>query len=201
MGSFRPIMDSWILGRPKVKYHGAYPAGFLERARWLLPVTPADSVLHVCGGKVREYSSPDRGVKAGVALRGFYLLDKTVDLDVTLDPDFLVDVSQKNWPEQVAEQHFKATGAGWPQWRGILIDRPYTPEDADHYAPGADALPTPKVLLEGARALLADGGRVGMLDYIWPRPPEGLFPVAKIGVTCGYSNRERCFSVFERRIR
>jgi hypothetical protein len=31
--SYRPITDVWILARPKVKYYGAYPNGFLERAR------------------------------------------------------------------------------------------------------------------------------------------------------------------------
>ena len=30
--SYRPITDVWILGRPKVRYYGAYPSGFLERA-------------------------------------------------------------------------------------------------------------------------------------------------------------------------
>lgn len=34
--SFRPIADVWILARPKVKYYGAYPNGFLERALPLL---------------------------------------------------------------------------------------------------------------------------------------------------------------------
>lgn len=32
MSSYRPICDLWILARPKVKYYGAYPNGFLERA-------------------------------------------------------------------------------------------------------------------------------------------------------------------------
>ena len=29
----RPICDTWILARPKVSYHGAYPSGFVEWAR------------------------------------------------------------------------------------------------------------------------------------------------------------------------
>lgn len=36
--SYRPITDFWILARPKVKYYGAYPSGFLERARALVGV-------------------------------------------------------------------------------------------------------------------------------------------------------------------
>jgi hypothetical protein len=57
--SFRPIADVWILARSKVKYFGAYPAGFLSRARDLLGVGINDQVLHVCAGKVRKY--PYRG--------------------------------------------------------------------------------------------------------------------------------------------
>jgi hypothetical protein len=57
--SYRPICDSWILARSKMKYFGAYPSGFLERARALLGVTCGDSVLQVCSGRVRDY--PYRG--------------------------------------------------------------------------------------------------------------------------------------------
>lgn len=59
--SYRPITDVWILARPKVKYYGAYPNGFLERARALLGVSPFDPVLHVCGGSAREYPAKPRG--------------------------------------------------------------------------------------------------------------------------------------------
>lgn len=200
MSSYRPITDTWIVGRPKVGYYGAYPAGFLERARWLLPVTIHDPVLHVCGGKARAYSDPAHGVKKGVPLWGFGPNDLTVDLDAALSPDFLADVSAPDWAAAVAEQHFRRKGRRWPAFRGILIDRPYTEDDADKYAPGRGALPTPKVLLNGAYALLSNGGRVGMLDYLWPKPPQpDMKAVAKVCVTCGFNNRDRCFSVFEKR--
>jgi len=52
----RPIMDMWALARPKLKdglkYYGAYPAGFLQRARDLIGCSLNDSVLHVCSGMV-----------------------------------------------------------------------------------------------------------------------------------------------------
>lgn len=189
--SFRPITDTWLLARPKVPYYGAYPAGFLERARWMLPVLPTDPVLHVCAGRVRDYSSPDRGVKKGVPLRGFYPSDITVDIDPLVSPDVVCDVSQPGW---ASNMYAFAT-----LFRGILIDRPYTEDDAKKYRMASKDLPTMKVLLTGANELLLDGGRVGVLDYVWPRPVPGLYPVAKIGVSCGFGNRDRCFSVFERR--
>ena len=45
--SYRPITDVWILARSKVPYYGAYPAGFLHRARTLLGVDAVGAVLHV----------------------------------------------------------------------------------------------------------------------------------------------------------
>ena len=57
MGGVRPITDVWILGRPKVKYYGAYPAGFLERARPLIVGGDPDaSVWHMPGGMCKKYN-------------------------------------------------------------------------------------------------------------------------------------------------
>src|SRR5688572_14486588 len=71
--SYRPITDVWILGRPKVRYHGAYPSGFLERARALLGVSIDETVLHVCSGQIRYYP-----------FRGLGRHDLTVDIDQDL---------------------------------------------------------------------------------------------------------------------
>ena len=38
--SYRPITDVMILARSKTKYYGAFPAGFLSRARWELGCGP-----------------------------------------------------------------------------------------------------------------------------------------------------------------
>src|SRR5688572_3426160 len=78
--SYRPITDIWILARPKVKYYGAYPSGFLERARALLGVIPTDPVLHVCGGRAKDYPAKPRG---------FGPNDRTLDLDAGLEPDYV----------------------------------------------------------------------------------------------------------------
>jgi hypothetical protein len=172
--SYRPITDVWILARPKVRYYGAYPSGFLERARALLGVTLADSVLHVCGGRVRDY--PFRGLGPN---------DKTLDLDEQLAPDFVLDLTTvKALPN--------------PRWAAILADPPYTEADADEYSHGRKYLPNANELLALCLSGVRAGGRVGMLHYLWPRPPKTARSVAVVGVLVGFSNRIRCFSVFER---
>jgi|CXWL01.1.fsa_nt_gi hypothetical protein len=207
--SYRPICDTWILARPKVRYHGAYPSGFLSRARELLGVHPHAPVLHVCGGKIREY--PFRGLGKN---------DKTVDLSPDCRPDFLMDVRRLGvgagdlFPEgvlagaplnpcrvvELTKELLKQRGAPPDNqlWPAALIDRPYTEEDAAHYTPGAGTLPEAGDLLRRALSVVVPGGRVGILDYIWPRPPKWARLVACVGVIVGYANRMRVYSVFER---
>lgn len=177
--SYRPITDVWILARSKTKYYGAYPAGFLHRARALLGVQPYDAVLHVCAGQVRQY--PYRGLGPN---------DKTVDLDPGTQPDFLMDV-RNGLPANPDPE-----GTGY--WDAILIDRPYTEEDAAHYVPGAETLPDLKHLLRWSLYQVPVGHRVGVLDYLWPHPGKLGQEVAVIGVGTGRNGRARWFTVFER---
>jgi len=176
--SYRPITDTWILARAKLrggsKYYGAYPGGFPERARALLGATISEPVLHVCGGMARLY--PYRG--------GFGPNDKTLDLAEETVPDFLQDARD---PLPLG---FKA----------ILIDPPYSEADAGHYGPGAEAYPKPNLLLKNALEALELGRRVGILHYIIPQPPRGVETrfVAIVGVMVGFNNRLRAFTVFER---
>jgi hypothetical protein len=185
MSGYRPITDVWILGRPKVKYYGAYPAGFLSRARALLGVDRFDPVLHVCSGKIREY-------KCGPSCtpghwHGLGQLDKTLDLDPACQPDFLRD-ARDTLPQEPHNVY----------WRAILIDRPYTESDASHYVPGADKFPDINSLLKRAVAAVEIGGKVGVLDYVWPMPPKNAREVALVAVGTGRNNRARWFTVFER---
>jgi hypothetical protein len=174
--SYRPICDVWILARSKVKYYGAYPAGFLHRARAVLGVGPQDAVLHVCGGRVKDYP-----------YRGFGPNDKTLDLDPALSPDFLQD-ARKPFPLRVCGG----------EWDAVLIDRPYSVDDAVHYAPGADKLPEANALLRGGLSVVKPGGRVGFLDYVWPHPGKRGQEVAVVAVGTGRNNRARWFTVFEK---
>lgn len=176
--SYRPICDTWILARSKVKYYGAYPAGFLGRARALLGVQPADPVLHVCGGRVRDY--PYSGMGAD---------DYTLDLDPDLNPDFLQD-ARDELPDCPL-----VVGGKWP---AILIDRPYSEIDAAHYEPGPDKLPDLNDLLKRSLKRVHVGAKVGTLDYLWPHPGKLGKEVAVVGVGTGRNNRARWYCVFER---
>ena len=174
--SYRPITDTWILARAKLKggrkYYGAYPGGFPERARVLLGVNINQRVLHVCGGMARYY--PYAG--------GFGPNDATLDLAEETDPD-----------------HFQDARDAFPCCFGAyLIDPPYTPDDADKYAPGAGKFPSANQLVKNAIDRLEPGGRVGILHYIWPSPPKNSRSVAAVSVLVGFNNRVRLFSVFEK---
>lgn len=168
--SYRPITDVWLLTRPKVAYYGAYPAGFLSRARRLLGVGITDPVLHVCGGKVRDYPYSGLGPN-----------DKTVDINPDLAPDFVMDVT-KELPEG--------------EWPAILADPPYTEEDAKHY--GNADFPSANALLRLCLQHVPVGGKVGMLHYVWPQPPTTAVEVAVVAVGCGRNGRARWYTVFER---
>ena len=175
--SYRPICDTWILARSKVKYYGAYPAGFLGRARDLLGVGISDSVLHVCGGRVRDYP-----------YKGFGKNDYTLDLDPDLQPDFLQDAR-----DALPKNPHAADG----KWPAILIDRPYSEIDAAHYEPGPNKLPDLNDLLKRSLKAVAVGGKVGTLDYLWPHPGKLGKEVAVVGVGTGRNNRARWYCVFE----
>jgi len=174
--NYRPITDVWILARPKVQYHGAYPSGFLHRARALLGVGPEEAVLHVCGGRVKDYP-----------YTGFGPRDKTVDLDSACRPDFCLDV----------RAGLPCHGTVDRLWPAILIDRPYTPDDAAKYAPGPEALPDLNALLKRCLMAVPVGHRVGVLDYLWPHPGKVGHEVAVVAVGTGRNARARWFTVFE----
>lgn len=187
--SYRPVCDTWILARSKVKYYGAYPAGFLHRARHLLGAPIDRPVLHVCGGKIREYP-----------FRGLGKRDMTLDLDPACSPDFLQDAREPfpRWPIAGREPYTVEYYDPGNQWAGVLIDRPYTEDDAEHYVPGKGVLPTANQLVKNGINILPVGGRVGILDYIWPQPPKNAIEQAVITVVTGRNNRARLYTVFER---
>ncbi len=195
MGSFRPICDVWILARSKQKYYGSYPAGFLHRARALLGVGYHDPILHVCSGAIRQY--PYRGLGPN---------DKLLDLNPLVKPDFLQD-ARKPFPRP----HI-VTGFHRSEWGAVLIDRPYTDEDADKYIPwglggGRKVLPTANELVKNGIEVVPVGGCVGILDYLWPGAPktgrkgamkDRAKEVAVIAVGTGRNSRARWLTVWER---
>jgi hypothetical protein len=205
------VCDVWILARTKLKkdgegnkqsYYGAYPAGFLHRARAMLGVRHTDPVLHVCGGMVRE-----------CLYRGFGPNDRTLDLDPKTKPDYLMDARRLGVnsgdlfpppPQQAGDApEVREINDRWPDsllWPAVMIDRPYTEGDHAEYDVPADVFPNDlNDLLKRALQCVEPGGRVGVLDYLWPSPPTKLGKeVAVIAVGTGRNNRARWFTVFER---
>lgn len=181
MSNYRPLCDIWILTRCKyaggIKRYGGYLGGFPERARALLGCRITDPVLHVCGGLAHLY--PYKG--------GFGQWDQTLDMDPSCNPSILQD----------ARDPFPLGPRGTSDfWGGILIDPPYSPEDAKSY--GEFPYPPPALLLKNAIDALPVGGRAGIIHYMLPKPPKNTRFVAAAGVLCGFNNRMRCYSVFEK---
>ncbi len=188
--SYRPITDIWFLARAKLKdgkkYYGAYLGGFPERARVLLGASIDEPVLHVCGGMAKHY--PYVG--------GFGPNDCTLDIDPKCYPDFCQD-ARGPFPSPLP-------GTRNALWRAILCDPPYSLEDAKHYThsigPDYEPLyPKPNQLIKNALDVLPIGGRVGLIHYQLPAQPKDAKFIAAIGVLCGFNNRIRVFSVFEKR--
>ena len=168
--SYRPITDVWILARSKVKYFGAYPAGFLSRARDLLCVGENDQVLHVCGGRVRDYP-----------LRGFGRCDITMDLDPAMKPDLLRDAGVAESYRDAIEQH--------SQIQAVLADPPYSKEFAAEYKPGAKFFVSADAIVRYSLSILPIGARVGVLSLHWPRYPKAIArQVALVAVYVGNGN-------------
>jgi hypothetical protein len=182
--TYRPVTDVMILARPKHKYYGAYPAGFVERGRLMLGAQIDDPILHVCSGRVRDY--PFAGVGPN---------DKTVDIDKKTKPDFVMDVRHE-LPIRLR--------AGRPDgWRAMMVDTPYSEDEAGNYACGSSAYPQPGPLLKLCLERVRPGGRVGFLHWLWPTPPKMvdgcvIKEVFVALVTTGRGSRARHYVVFEK---
>jgi hypothetical protein len=171
--------DHWVLPPPwlrdGVKYYGAYPKGFLEKARFLLGIGWDDALLHVCSGRVRDYWNP----------KAIGENDFTLDCNAGTSPNYLCDVTTADDSTAMGEL-----------WDAILADPPYTPEDAKHY--GDYPFPNPHKLVKKCVEAVKPGGRVGILHLVVPRCPANARFRALIGVTVGSGTRARVFSIFEK---
>jgi hypothetical protein len=188
--SYRPITDIWFLARAKLKdgkkYYGAYLGGFPERARVLLGASIDEPVLHVCGGMAKHY--PYKG--------GFGPNDQTLDIDLSTQPDWFRDARE---PFPSCHSQTRSQDMWHTYWRAVLMDPPYSTEDAGKYNCGASVYPTPNQLIKNALDVLPVGGRVGLIHYALPAQPKNAKFVAAVGILCGFNNRIRVFSVFEKR--
>jgi hypothetical protein len=189
---YRPCTDFWFLARCKykngVKRFGGYLGGFPERARVLIGCPISEPLLHVCGGLAKLYPYQ----------RAIGEFDRTMDLDPDCKPDFLKDCRDKEWPirfiDSTAKLPFESTNC----WGGILIDPPYGEVEARQYPPGEEKYPNPNQLVQTAINTLRVGYKVGIIHYLLPKCPKNAKFVACVGICCGFNNRIRCLSVYER---
>lgn len=187
MGGVRPITDVWILARSKIKYYGAYPAGFLERARGVLCGGRIDDIIwHIPGGMAHTYNGT-----GGMPLNGYGPNDLRIDLDPAVKPDILMDVRR-------LEDLYTYNGKDiYGQPHAIIIDLPYSKEEAKNYAPGKDAFPELNETLKHSLRIVRDGGLVGVLDWRWPNGTKfGAKCILAACVTTGEGSRARMFTVW-----
>ena len=116
---------------------------------------------------------------------GFGPNDKTLDIDEDTNPNYARDV-RKGVPGK---------------WRYILADPPYSSVDAVQYAYGADVYPTPNEVMKNCVDALEVGGRVGLIHYVLPALDKRCKFIACVGICCGFNNRLRVFSVFEKQLK
>jgi hypothetical protein len=58
--------------------------------------------------------------------------------------------------------------------------------------------PPPNLLIKNSFDVLDVGSRVGIIHYIVPKPPKNSIFIACVGVICGFNNRVRIYTVFEK---
>ncbi|MCZ8345140.1 MAG: hypothetical protein O9346_01875 [Leptospiraceae bacterium] len=195
----RPITDYWILARCKHGYFGGYPAGFLERARYLLGCTNNDVVAHIPGGMAHNYNGA-----GGMPLSGYGENDYRIDINPDCEPEVLMDVRKlkdcffNGYTIDFTRATKSGNGRYQDQPKGILIDRPYTQEYANRYNKDGDIIfPNLNELVRESLRLVAPGGRVGVLDYQTPISRHvGGKCLARIAVDCGDGLNIRIFSVW-----
>jgi len=195
----RPITDYWILARCKHGYFGGYPAGFLERARFLLGCGPEDVVAHVPGGMAHKYNSA-----GGMPLSGYGKKDYRIDINPDCEPEVLMDVRKlkdcffNGYTIDFSRATMKSNYQSQPD--GILIDRPYTEQYANRYNKEGDKLfPNLNELVRESLRLVKPGGKVGVLDYQTPisRHIQGK-NLARVAVDCGDGLNIRIFSIWRK---
>jgi hypothetical protein len=209
----RPVTDYWILARCKHRYFGGYPAGFLERARFLLGCTPEDTIAHIPGGMAHKYNGA-----GGMPLSGYGPRDYRIDINPETEPDICMDVRdlkkisimKRSFPEEylffeinkleehsgeIRTEYFKK-----PRPQAIIIDRPYTEEYAKRYNPNGDEIfPNLNQLTKDCLRLVKPGGRVGILDYQTPQTRHVAGKcLARVAVDLGDGLNIRIFSVWKK---
>ncbi len=196
MGSVRPISDVWILARSKIKYYGAYPAGFLERARNVLTGGRIEeSIWHIPGGMAHTYNGA-----GGMPLSGYGPNDFRIDLDPEVEPDILMDIRDMCNILPTKDRLMVSYGELWlyDAPSAIIIDLPYSEEESKNYEPGPELFPSLNETLKQSLRIVKPGGLVGVLDWKWPNGSKfGAKCILSAMVTTGEGSRARIFTVWK----
>ena len=198
----------WTLGRPRVDYPGAYPSGFLERARPLLGCSDPEKVIwHIPGGMAHKYNGgPEE--KGGITLTGYGKNDLRIDLAPECEPEILLDIRFLDRKiKQITKTHiFIETGVNkrkvkkFSRPHAIIIDRDYDENFAERHSPGRKKWPKQlNKLLYTCAGMVLDNHLVGVLDPMWPSRGNGrvrqVFHVDSVSM--GANNRGRFFTVWK----
>jgi SAM-dependent methyltransferase len=79
----------------------------------------------------------------------------------------------------------------------VLIDPPYS----EHYARElyGTEYPRPSHLLREAARVVKPNGRIGIVHYIVPNPPDGTVFIVSMGLSMGFGYPMRAITIYERR--
>lgn len=66
------------------------------------------------------------------------------------------------------------------------------------YRPIADRFPAANLIVRRMLASLDDGQRCGIIGYVVAALPKNARFVACVGIICGFNNRIRVYSIFEK---
>ena len=105
-----------------------------------------------------------------------------------------VDIRPEALPDIVADGRELPLEDGSQE--AVLIDPPYS----EHYARelyGTD-YPRPSHLLREAARVVKPNGRIGIVHYIVPNPPDGTIFVTSFGLSMGFGYPMRAISFYER---
>ena len=160
----------WACKRAYKKYHGPYPADFLDRVYRFLGVTKDWKICHLFSGVV-EKRFPN---------------EVTVDLNPNVKADFREDALHTHFEDN----SFNLT----------LADPAYDDREAEYYQCGNKPCHAPKVkhVLAECYRITKPNGFFGILHFIVPTNLTKSKRVAVIAITEGANMRIRAFTLFQK---